>query len=64
MPADIRVTARLETDLIEEAKRASGMTSAPLARLIRAGLLALAGRQDPVTSSAVPMGRPPKNTRT
>lgn len=45
----------------EDMRRATGLTTAPVSRLIRAGLLALTGRLDPLTESVVKMGRPPKS---
>lgn len=61
MPETLISAARIDPSLIAEARHASGLTGAPLSRVLRAGLLALAGHPNPVAASEVPMGRRPKN---
>jgi len=61
--AATRIEATVDSAVIDEARRASGLTAAPLAQLVRAGLLALAGRTDAKDAARVKMGRPPKIPR-
>jgi hypothetical protein len=56
MATDTRVTVRMEKDLIEQARQASGLTAAPLAQLIRAALMTLARQPDPYAGSALRRG--------
>lgn len=64
MATDTRITARLENDLIDQVRRETGLTTAPLSQLIRAGLLALLGRDDPLCEAAMRPGPKPKTPRT
>jgi len=60
VPTDTRVTVRVERDLIEQARQRSGLIAAPIAQLLRAALMELAGLPDPHVRSARRRGPKPK----
>lgn len=54
----------VDEEIVEAARRETGMSTAPLAELVRRALLMLAGRQDAADAARVKMGRPRKTSPT